>query len=143
LEILALEQAIPIQDLIPQRPPFVLLDEFVFEDESSNHSLFTVAPDHILVDNGSLSAEGLVEIIAQTAAARIGFIAQLEGKPVPLGFIGAVQDLNINSLPAVGASLRTTIAVKHQVFNMTQVRGTVWSADVVVAECDMKIFVAI
>lgn len=132
---------IPILELIPQRAPFVLVDEFVYEDEQTLYSLFRVPGDHVLVDGGLLSEGGLVENIAQTAAARAGYLCRKEGQPVPLGYIGAVQHLHIYDLPKVGDELRTTIIIKHQVFNSTQVEGTVRLGDKVLGSCEMKIFI--
>lgn len=126
-------------ELIPQRPPFVLIDQFIMDGEA--HSLFVVPKDHILVEDGRLSEAGLVENIAQTAAARAGYISRSEGKPVSLGYIGAVQKLTVHALPVAGAALRTTIDVKHQIFNATVVEGTVRAGDEVLASCEMKIFI--
>jgi predicted hotdog family 3-hydroxylacyl-ACP dehydratase len=133
-----MDTRIPILDLIPQRPPFVLVDAFVAEED---YSVFRVPEDHVLVRDGFLSEAGLVENIAQTAAARAGFLCLSEGKPVPLGYIGAVQHLDVAGLPAVSQEIRTTIEVKHQVFNSTSVRGTAYAGDQVLATCDMKIFI--
>src|ERR1700744_6482433 len=99
-------------DLIPQRPPFVLIDRFVYGEDL--HSLFTVPGDHLLVEDGRLSEAGLVENIAQTAAARAGYLCRLEGREVPLGYIGAVQRLAVFERPPVGAVHRTSVTVKHQ-----------------------------
>ena len=128
-----------MMELIPQRPPFVLISSFSMDDEAV--STFTVSGDHILVSDGVLSEAGLVENIAQTAAARAGYISRIEGKPVSVGYIGAVQKLGIRSLPAVGSTLRTTVAVKHQVFNATQIEGAVFADGLLLATCEMKIFI--
>lgn len=125
--------------LIPQRPPFVLIDRFSMDPEA--YSLFVVPEDHVLVEDGRLSEAGLVENIAQTAAARAGYISRSEGKPVPLGYIGAVQKLVVLALPETGATLRTTIETKHQIFNATVVEGIVRAGDQTLASCEMKIFI--
>jgi predicted hotdog family 3-hydroxylacyl-ACP dehydratase len=137
-----MESTLPILTLIPQRPPFVLVDEFHFTDEEHSYSRYLVKEDHVLMENGVLTEGGLVEHIAQTAAARIGYIHQVESKPVPIGYIGAVQDLNVYYLPQAGESLQTSVTVEHQVFNATQVRGKVMSGDKLVAQCALKIFIS-
>jgi predicted hotdog family 3-hydroxylacyl-ACP dehydratase len=136
-----MDPQIPIQELIPQRPPFVLVDRFVFEDEETLYSLFRVPADHVMVEDGVLTEGGLVENIAQTAAARAGFLCRRDGLPVPRGYIGAVQQLEIRDLPAVADEIRTSVTIKHQVFNATQVQGTVWLGNKVLGTCDMKIFI--
>ena len=44
----------------------------------------------MLVSNGEFSEAGLMENIAQTAAARAGYIAVMENKPVAIGYIMSV-----------------------------------------------------
>lgn len=136
-----MDPQIPIPELIPQRPPFVLVDNFVFEDEETQYSVFRVPGDHVLVEEGVLLEAGLVENIAQTAAARAGYLCRRDGQPVPLGYIGAVQRLDIQELPLVDEEIRTTIAVRHQVFNATQIEGTVRRGDKILGTCEMKIFI--
>ena len=92
---------------------------------------------------GFLTEGGLVENIAQTAAARAGYQAKMEGKPVPLGYIGSVQDLKVNTLPEAGADLKTIIRVERQIFQVTQVRGIVYCGNEIIAECQLKIFIDI
>jgi len=132
-----------IHDLIPQRPPFVLLDDFVSGGEEEGYGLFKVPENHVLVEKGRLTEGGLVENIAQTAAARAGYQAKKEGIPIPLGYIGSVQELIIHRLPEAGAELRTSIKVERQIFQVTQVRGTVYHDADKIAECQLKIFIDI
>jgi predicted hotdog family 3-hydroxylacyl-ACP dehydratase len=92
------------------------------------------------VEDGKLAAPGLMENIAQTAAARIGYIARQENQPVPLGFIGAVKDLEIFELPPAGADIETTTEIGGTVFNATMVVGKVTLDGKLMAQCEMKIF---
>jgi len=131
-----------IHALIPQRPPFVLVDAFVFTDEHQTYSLFKIPPGHLLVEHGVLTEGGLVENIAQTAAARMGYLCRLEDKPVPVGYIGAVQQLEIHGLPQAGDEIKTDITVTNQVFNVTLITGRVHLGERLLAQCDMKIFLS-
>jgi predicted hotdog family 3-hydroxylacyl-ACP dehydratase len=47
-----------------------------------------VKEDNIFVVSGVLKEPGMIESIAQTVAAREGYISKLENKPVRLGYIG-------------------------------------------------------
>ncbi|WP_300602602.1 3-hydroxyacyl-ACP dehydratase [Niabella sp.] len=127
---------------IPQRPPFVMVQTLERSDDSGATTQFTVTEDNILVADGFLKEPGLVENIAQTAAARIGYSCKQENKPVPVGFIGAVQQLKINRLPAIGEVLETSVLIKNQVFNATIVDGSIAINGDVIASCEMRIFVA-
>ena len=55
--------------LLPQKPPMVMVDALVEFTELSAVTRLVVRPDNIFVQNGRLAEPGLVENIAQTAAA--------------------------------------------------------------------------
>lgn len=131
-----------ILPLIPQRPPFVMVHTLEACDDQGAVSSFTVLPDNIFVEDGLLREPALVENIAQTGAARIGYLCLKENRPVPVGFIGSVQNLKINSLPKTGEVLETSIVIKNQIFNATIIEGEIKSGDALVAHCEMRIFIA-
>ncbi|ATL47590.1 3-hydroxyacyl-ACP dehydratase [Chitinophaga caeni] len=130
-----------ITDYIPQRPPMVMIDTILKADENILRTGFYIEPGNVFVENGSLMPPGLMENIAQTAAARVGYIAKQKNEPVPLGFIGAVKDLEILQLPKMETAIETEIVIEHEVFNATVVTGKVWQDGQVMAQCEMKIFV--
>ena len=131
-----------ILQFIPQRSPFVMIETLEECNDTGAATTFTVKPDNIFTENDELKEPALVENIAQTCAARIGYICRQENKPVPVGFIGAVQNLRINSLPTVGDVLKTTITIKNQIFNATIVDGEITCNGENIASCEMRIFIA-
>jgi len=137
--------ALPVEDivsLIPQKPPFVMVDKLIYADEELTRTSFTVTADNVFTTNDRFTEPGLVENIAQTAAAGAGYKAQQENQPVKEGFIGAIKDLEIFDLPEVGDKLQTEVKIETQVFNMTVVSGKVTCREKLLATCEMKIFIA-
>jgi predicted hotdog family 3-hydroxylacyl-ACP dehydratase len=126
--------------LIPQRPPFVMIDKLLSSDENSTQTAFRVNEENVLVVEGKFSEAGLMENIAQTAAARAGYIAMMENKPVAVGYIGAVKNLEIFDLPKINDELVTEVKIENQVFDVTVISGTVRRNDIVMAQCKMNIF---
>lgn len=126
---------------IPQRPPFVMVDDITDATDSSAKTRFTVTKENIFFHHGKLTEPALIENIAQTAAARIGYLCHQNGGPVPVGFIGAVQNLEITRLPLEGELLETEMTIKHQVFNVTLIKGEIHCNGTKIAQCDMKIFI--
>nr|AUN35638.1 3-hydroxydecanoyl-[ACP] dehydratase [uncultured bacterium] len=126
---------------IPQKPPFVMIDELVSSDENTTRTGFKVRLDNIFVEEGILKAPALVENIAQTAAARAGYITTQQNLPVLVGFIGAIKDLEIFDLPKINDNLETEIIIKTQVFDVTLISGTVSCNGRILAQCEMKIFI--
>ena len=131
-----------IQDLIPQRPPFVMVGRLLSSDEQVTRTSFRVGEDNIFVVNGRFTEGGLLENIAQTAAARAGAIFRIENKPVQVGYIGAVKNLEIFDLPGTGDELITEIRIEDAIFDVTVISGKVWCNEKVVAQCEMKIFMS-
>ena len=111
-------------------------------DEKICRSVLQILEGNIFVENGLFSEPGLIENIAQTAAARIGYICSKQNKPVPLGYIGAVQHLEIVDLPKIKDEIETEITIKNEVFNVTIVEGKVMCNGKTMAHCEMKIFIS-
>src|SRR5258708_36660060 len=112
-----------ILPFIPQRSPFVMIDELIACDEQGAKTKLQVRGDNLFFKKGVLTEPALVENIAQTAAVRIGYICSKENKPVPIGYIAAVQNLLIKGLPKTGDILETEIIIKNQVMNVTIITG--------------------
>ena len=129
-----------ILDLIPQRAPIVMVDEFLGIEDSVSRTRFTITQDNIFVDNNKLSECGLIEHIAQSAAARVGYIFRSNQQPVPIGYIGSVSNFEIVEHPSVGDSITTTVEVLQEVFNITLIKACCCVGDREIATCKMKIF---
>src|SRR6187402_566288 len=114
-----------IQSFIPQRPPFVMIDKLLSVDEAVIRTGFNIKSDNIFVENGEFKEPGLVENIAQSAAARAGYISRRENKPIAVGYIGAIKNLEIYSFPKTGDELITEITIENQIFDVTIISGTI------------------
>lgn len=130
-----------ILKLIPQRSPIVMVDSFFGIEEDRSYSGLTVTADNIFCEAGKLQETGLIEHIAQSAAARIGYLYTQKGEEVPLGFIGSVDKLKVYSLPEIGTKLFTEITVVQEVFDITLIAAQVKAGEELMAECRMKIFI--
>jgi len=130
-----------ILSLIPQKTPFVMVGELVYSDDNITRTKFVVPSDNVFVINGEFSEAGLMENMAQTAAAGSGNMARIENRPVSTGYIGQVKNLEIFELPKVGDELLTEIKIEVQVFDAGIVSGKVWREDKLLAQCEMKIFI--
>jgi predicted hotdog family 3-hydroxylacyl-ACP dehydratase len=127
--------------LIPQRPPFVMIDTLIYSDEKVTRSCFKVRKDNIFVKDGKLLEAGLVENIAQTAAARAGYDSKMGNKPLSIGYIGSVNNLLVYSLPKVNNEVETEITLVNQIFNVTLIEGKLRCKGEILAQCEMKIFI--
>lgn len=137
-------EEIDIHTLLPQQEPFVMVGRLTHFDVEKTVTRTTVKPDNIFVDNGFFTSSGIIENIAQTCAARIGYVNKyILRKGIQLGFIGAIRNLRLHRLPAAGQEIETAIVTVEEVFGMTLVTATVKSGDNdIIAECEMKIAVS-
>ena len=131
---------INLLELLPQRPPFVMVDCLTDYNETQSSCSLTVRPDNVFCDDGRLASAGLIEHIAQTCAARLGYYNKYVVKTgIRLGFIGEVKDLDIVRLPREGETIETTITVVQEIFDVTLVKAVVRVGEETIATTNLKI----
>ena len=70
-----------IQNLIPQKTPFVMVDKLLFFSNEKVVSGFTIPQDHLFTSDNFFTAPGLIEHMAQTVALHTGYQYFLLKKP--------------------------------------------------------------
>jgi predicted hotdog family 3-hydroxylacyl-ACP dehydratase len=128
-----------ISDLIPQRPPFVIIDQLTEATEKSAKGCLFIKESNMLCHNDQLQEAGLMECIAQTAAAFTGYRQLSAQKEISLGYIGAIKNLVIHSLPAVNTEIQSEIIVENELLGYTIVTGRIYQKNAMIAECEMRI----
>ena len=137
-EIIADEAA--ILELIPQKPPMVMVGKLHSTGDGKTVTSLIIREDNLFCENGVFLEAGLIENMAQTAAAGVGYHASILKKAPPVGFIGGVKNLKIHARPVVGDEIITTITVEHQVFDATVAMGVIAMNGQTMAEGELKIF---
>lgn len=130
-----------IESYIPQRPPILMVDAFDCEGEGGCTSSLLVREGNIFLDgDGRMMAEGLLEHIAQTAAAYVGYCRKMAGDEVNLGYIGDIKRCSVGTrMPSVGKTVCTTMKVVSQVGNITMVAAESTSDGETLISCRMKL----
>lgn len=126
--------------LIPQRPPIVMVDLLQNVTESEADTGLFIKEDNIFTQNGQLQEPGLIEHIAQSAAAFAGFRGYASGEEPKLGYIGELKRLFLYARPDVGARLSTHLRVLGEAAGITLLAAETRVGDEVVATGQMKIF---
>ena len=133
---------IDVRDLLPQRDPFVMIDRLTHFDMNTSTTELVVSQSKIFVDNGRFSPCGMMENMAQTCAARLGFYNKyILKKEVQVGFIGAVRNYVIEELAPVGSTISTTVDIIEEVFGMTLAQARVKCGGKVIATAEIKLSV--
>jgi predicted hotdog family 3-hydroxylacyl-ACP dehydratase len=125
---------------IPQRSPMVMITGIKTVDDTGIVTSFHIDQKNIFCSGGRFWEPGLIENIAQTAAARVGYMCEKERKKIPLGFIGAIKNLIIYHVPEAGDEIITRVTIEHEVMNATVVSGKSYCRGELLAECEMNIF---
>jgi predicted hotdog family 3-hydroxylacyl-ACP dehydratase len=126
---------------IPQRGSMVMIHDIVHITDDSATTQFEILPDNVFVKDGFLREPGLLENIAQTAAAQMGYTHMKKGLLIPIGYIASVKRLQVFDFPPIGNWLSTSIQVINQVLNVIQIEGLVNFNGSVICTCEMNIFV--
>ena len=130
-----------VGELLPQKGAFVMLDRLTEIDERMATSLLKVRNENIFVENSVFDEAGVVENIAQTAAAKMGYEAKyIDKSAVKLGFIGEIKNLVIERRPRVGEELKTTVEIVGEALSTLLVKAVVEIEGKTVASCKMKVF---
>ncbi|MBP7102296.1 MAG: pseudouridylate synthase [Bacteroidales bacterium] len=129
---------ISVLDLIPQRPPFVMINSLLYADKSKANTVFQILKENLFIDKeGNFSEAGIIENIAQTCAAHIGYMNRSQA--MKIGVIGAVKNLEIYKLPKYNQTIETSIEVTNIVFDTTIVQAKVMCNETLIAACEMKV----
>lgn len=131
-------ETIDIKQLIPQQEPFVMVENLLFCDEITTRTSLTAKSDNIFVSDGVLLQAGVLENVAQTCAARLGYLTI--DKPVRIGFIGAINDFEFTGyLPKVNEKIFTEIKVTAEIGNIILIDAKVECNSEVIAFGTMKV----
>ena len=128
-----------VLNYIPQRHPIVMIDTLVHVAGAVTDTSLTVLSDTLFVKDHVFQEPGLIENIAQTAAAGVGYTCAINNTVVPVGFIGAIKNLRIEYLPKVGDTINTRVEVLEEIFDMTLIKGESFVGTTLAASCEMKI----
>lgn len=137
-------QCVDIRTLLPQQPPMVMVDRLLSADEISAETSLLVQEENIFVTEGKLNAYALIEVMAQTCAAQLGYVDKcLKGEQgVRVGYIGSIKKMHIDDVPKVGETLVTRMSVLEDVFDMKLVTAESYVDNRLIASAELKIAVS-
>ena len=127
-----------LEELVPQKPPFVMVDKLFYFSDTKIVSGFTIPKDNLFTFDSHFLAPGLIENMAQTVALHTGYKYFLKQQAAPVGYIGAIKKATVHSLPKVNAELETTVEILHDIMGITLVAAQVCCDGKVLAKSEMK-----
>lgn len=133
---------VPIDEIIPQRRPFVMVDTLTEVSDNAATTELLIKEDNLFVDEGTFCEAGIVENMAQTCAAGMGYIGihSMQDR-VRIGFLSAIRNLQIMRSPKAGEKLCTHVSIIERFMGMVLVEVKSLVKNEVVAHGEMKIFI--
>ena len=129
-----------IERLIPQRPPFMMVDGFeLLSDDSATTALCISRNNYFVLGDGELSESGIIEHQAQSVSALAGYKAAESDSP-PVGIIGEVKHFECLRRPRIGERMVTTVQMGMTFGNVTLAKCETAIEGETVAIINIKVF---
>ena len=142
---------IDIQNYLPHRAPMLMVDLILDIDANFVETIFLIKEDNVFVDNNIFIEAGLIENTAQTCSAIVGkkyFFDEdgIENENVSvIGFISAIKNLKIHSLPKVGDRITTKAHLVSKFvgedYTLCTMSCESLLEDKILLECEINLFI--
>ena len=131
-----------VEQFIPQRFPFVMVDVLHHYTETELLAGLTITNNLLFVKNNLFQEAGLVEHLAQSIALHKGYSYYLHNQPAPTGYIGSIKQIVVYRCPKVGEQLLTKVSVLHEFMGVTLVQLETFIQNECIALGEMKTILA-
>ncbi|MBE8724936.1 hypothetical protein [Flavobacterium hungaricum] len=121
METLVLLEKEIVENLIPQKFPFVMVDSMHSYTETSLVSGLTIQSENIFVENNTFLEAGLVEHMAQSVALHTGYQFFLRNEDAPTGYIGSIKEIQIKKLPLLADHIQSEVTILQEFGGITLV----------------------
>ena len=131
-----------LRQILPHRPPMVMIDSLERFDDQTAEALKTFSRgDYGLDDNGRVAEPMLIECLAQTVAAGLGSLARMQGQEPAEGMLVGVSGLEFLRPVRQGRALALNTRITHRVGRFVVVEATVRSGDELIARGELKLYI--
>ena len=132
--------SIDIHTILPQQEPFVMIGALTHFEMSHIVTELVIPEDNIFVQDGRFCVAGLIENVAQTCAARTGYINKyILHRGVDIGYIAAIREMDVMELPRVDERITTEMWVREEVFGMILADAVVRCGDRILMKIEFKV----
>lgn len=121
METMALLEKEMVENLLPQKLPFVMVDAMHSYSETSLISGLEIQRDNIFVSNDIFLEAGLIEHMAQSVALHTGYQYFLKNETAPTGYIGSIKEIAIKKLPQINDIIQSKITILQEFAGITLV----------------------
>jgi len=131
-----------LRGLIPQRDPIVMVSSLETYTQTTLLSSFLVEESCLFIHRGELAESGLIEHMAQSVALHTGYSYFLQDQEAPVGYIGAIQRVEISKLPTLGKRIYSDVQILQEFMGVTLVEIITKLEGGIIANAQMKTVIA-
>ena len=132
-------EPISADNILLQQPPFRYVDELTCYEDGFARTRYTVPKENMLIEYGRLTSAGVMEHMAQSSAARVGYESKyIRHIPVQIGFIGQIKNFEVMRSPRSGEILETEVKTEYEMMGITLASITVFINGEPVARGQLK-----
>lgn len=131
-----------IEQLLPHRAPMRFIDALTECTDTTAVATATFTGDHFAVVGGKVLETALVECVAQTVAAALGWRAHASGQTgaAKHGMLIATTNFRIEARPAAGVTLRIEISERKRLGPMLMISSVITCDGRPVAAGDLTLY---
>ncbi len=124
-------ELLPIESYLPQKHPFIFIEKMSDVDRNKCRGELTIKEDNVLVNDGYFIESGILENIAQTCAAHIGYVEiHIRKNPhIRIGMVAQIKEMEVYRYPKVGESISTTVEEIENYGDLSIYKATVINSD--------------
>jgi len=121
MEMMLPLEKVAVENLLPQKFPFVMVDTLYSFTAASLVSGLQIQSNNIFFENGTFLEAGLIEHMAQSVALHTGYDFFLRNEIAPTGYIGSIKDIEIKKLPKINDTIQSTVTILQEFAGITLV----------------------
>lgn len=110
-----------VENLLPQKFPFVMVDKMYSFTENTLVSGLNITDDNIFFNQNTFLEAGLIEHMAQSVALHTGYDFSLKNQKAPTGYIGSIKEIQIKKLPKINDTIQSTVTIIQEFAGITLV----------------------
>ncbi|GGF25905.1 hypothetical protein [Flavobacterium limi] len=131
-----------VENLIPQKFPFVMVDRMFSYSETGLVSGLKIQDSNIFLQENIFLEAGLIEHMAQSVALHTGYQFFLKNETAPTGYIGSIKDIQIKKLPQINDSIQSNVTILQEFAGVTLVDIVTFLNNEEIASGQMKTVLA-
>lgn len=121
---------------LPQQPPYKMIDKVIHYDIQNIRCSYKITDSNPLVENSYLTSEGMIECMAQVAAAK----ASIESEESGIGYLVLIRSFECNRKVVTGETIEPELKILHDVHPFKIFEAAIWLGDNKIAAGEIRTF---